>query len=81
MRTEKKTTQAVLMERLTGKLDYPIGVNHFAVLLHGWMRKHPKDAPTIQTLSARKRKDGFVWLSPREVTSLSAYAGYDLTTD
>ena len=81
MSKEKKISQAVLIERLSKKLRYPIGVNHFAVLMSGWMKKRPEQAPDVATLRVRKNRDGHVWLKPTEVADLSTYAGYDLTRD
>ena len=81
MRENKKISQAVLIERLSKKLHYPIGVNHFAVLMSGWMKKRPEQAPDVSTLRVRKNREGYVWLKPSEVADLSTYAGYDLTRD
>ena len=81
MRENKKISQAVLIERLGKKMHYPIGVNHFAVLMSGWMKKRPDQAPDVATLRVRKNRDGYVWLKLSEVADLSVYAGYDLTTD
>lgn len=60
-------------------LQYPFGRNHLAVLMHGWAKKHPEQAPSFAALSMRKRKDGFPWLNKRELTDLGRYAGYDIT--
>lgn len=81
MNENKKISQAVLIERLGKKIHYPIGVNHFAVLMHGWIKKRPEQAPDITTLRVRKNREGYVWLKPSEVADLSVYAGYDLTRD
>ena len=81
MRAENKISQAVLIERLGKRLNYPIGVNHFAVLMSGWMKKRPEQAPDVATLRVRKNREGYVWLKPSEVADLSVYAGYDLSTD
>ena len=81
MSTDKKISQSVLIERLGKKMQYPIGVNHFAVLMSGWIKKRPDQAPDISTLRVRKTRDGYVWLKPSEVADLSKYAGYDLTCD
>ena len=81
MNPEKKIAQAVLIERLGKRLNYPITNAHFAVLVHGWSRKHPEQAPLFATLRNRKKREGYLWFSPNEVRNLSAYAGYDLTHD
>ena len=81
MKAENKISQAVLIERLGNKMHYPIRVNHFAVLMSGWMKKRPDQAPDVATLRVRKNRDGYVWLKPSEVADLSTYAGYDLTAD
>lgn len=81
MKAEKKIPQAVLIERLSKKMNYPIGVNHFAVLLHGWMKRRPMEAPDVTTLRVRKNREHYLWFNPREVADLSKYAGYDLTRD
>ena len=81
MNNEKKIAQAVLIERLGKRLNYPITRAHFAVLVHGWSRKHPEQAPLFATLRIRKKREGYLWFSPSEVQNLSAYAGYDLTED
>ena len=81
MKKENKISQAVLIERLGNKMRYPIRENHFAVLMSGWMKKKPDQAPDVATLRVRKNRDGYVWLKPSEVADLSTYAGYDLTAD
>lgn len=81
MKDEKKIPQAVLIERLSKKMNYPIRVNHFAVLVHGWMKRRPREAPDVTTLRVRRNRSGYLWFNPREVEDLSAYAGYDLTRD
>ena len=78
MKQDKKIYQSELISRLRRALKYPIGVNHFAVLMHGWMKKHPDTAPNVHTLFVRKRTDGELWLRAEEVDDLSSYAGYDL---
>jgi len=78
MKEEKKIPLTEIAKRLGRAMHYPIGMNHVAVLMHGWAKKHPEQAPTFSTLSMRKKKDGFAWLKPEEIVFLSAYAGYDL---
>ena len=81
MKENNKITQDVLIERLGKRLDYPVTNAHFAVLVHGWAKKHPEQAPSIHTRIARKRVSGELWFTLGEVIRLSAYAGYDLTKD
>ena len=79
MKTEKKLALSVLLERLSKAMVYPLGMNHLAVLLHGWMKRRPDEAPTVATMRVRKQRDGFAWLTPKETADFSRYAGYDLT--
>lgn len=79
MRADNKISQAELIRRLSRQMNYPIEVKHFAVLMHGWMRRRPELAPDVHTLFMRKKNNGYVWLTAEETASLSAYAGYDLT--
>ena len=81
MTQDNKTPLTTLCERLTRHVGVPIGRNHLAVLMHGWTKKHPEQAPDFHRLSMRKKNDGFAWLNPRELRFLSNYAGYDLTHD
>ena len=81
MNNDKKIAQDVLIERLGKRLNYPVTRAHFAVLVHGWSRKHPDQAPLFATLRYRKKREGYLWFNPTEVQDLSAYAGYDLTQD
>ena len=81
MKVENKIPQILLIERLSKRLNYPITNAHFAVLMHGWTKKRPDQAPPFSTLAMRKKKDGFTWLTTREVEDLSRYAGYDLSYD
>ena len=81
MKPENKISQDLLIRRLSQRMNYPIGINHFAVLIHGWMRRKPMEAPDVTTLRVRKNRDHYLWFTPREVEALSAYAGYDLTRD
>lgn len=74
-----KIPLTTVAERLGRAMDYTIGMNHLAVLIHGWGKRHPDEAPTFSTLSMRKKKDGEAWLSRRELSDLSRYAGYDLS--
>ena len=78
MKKEKKIPMTSLVERLGVALEYPIGMNHLAVLIHGWTKNHPEQAPTYATLRIRKHRDGFAWLKADEVQNLSKYAGYKL---
>ena len=81
MKSDKKIPLTTLVLRLGTAMNYPIGMNHLAVLIHGWMKRHPDQAPLFSTLSMRKRKDGYPWLTEKETAFLSRYAGYDLTKD
>ena len=81
MRQTNKIPLTTLLERLSTAMNYPLGMNHLAVLIHGWMKKHPEQAPLFSTLSMRKRKDGYPWLNEQETRFFSEYAGYDLTKD
>ena len=79
MKTSNKIPLTELAMRLGKRMNYPIGMNHLAVLIHGWRKKRPREAPEFHVLSVRKRRDGYVWLTPRETADLSRYAGYDLS--
>ena len=81
MKADKKIPFTTLIERLEKALNYPVGMNHLAILIHGWSKRHPEQAPLFSTLSMRKRKDGYPWLTETETHFLSRYAGYDLTKD
>ena len=78
---DQKIPQSVLIQRLAKRLNYPVTIAHFAVLMHGWAKQHPEQAPLVGTLRMRKHNDGFLWFKPPEVADLSLYAGYDLTSD
>ena len=79
MRQTNKIPLTTLLERLSTAMNYPLGMNHLAVLIHGWMKKRPLEAPTVTTMRVRKKREGFAWLSPSETADFSRYAGYDLT--
>ena len=81
MKQEKKIPMTVLIERLGKRLHYPVTYAHFGVLMHGWGKHRPDEAPEFSTLRYRKRRDGFLWFTAQEVVNLSRYAGYDLTSD
>ena len=68
-----------IAERLGKAMNYTIGMNHMAVLIHGWQKHRPDEATTFEVLRSRKQRDGFAWLDTDEVQKLSHYAGYDLT--
>ena len=76
---KEKIPLTEVTERLGRRLNYHVGMNHLAVLIHGWRKKHPDQAPSFEALRQRKIKDGWPWLTPAETAFLSAYAGYDLT--
>ena len=81
MKQSKKIPLDILIERLGKRLDYPVTNAHLAVLIHGWHKKHPDQAPCFETLRIRKKRDGVTWFTQQEVRDLSDYAGYDLTSD
>ena len=78
---EEKIAFETLVKRLGKALNYPIGMNHLAVMMHGWRKKCPKEVPNYSTLYMRKKDDGFPWLNEIETLDFSAYVGYDLTGD
>ena len=79
MRKSLKIPLSEVCKRLGKAMNYTVGMNHIAILMHGWQKRRPDEAPTFSTLSMRKKNDGEAWLSQRELTALSSYAGYDLT--
>ena len=81
MKDEKKIPASTLIKRLSQRLHYPVTNAHLAVLVHGWSKKHPTQAPLFSTLRVRKKREGYLWFNPQEVRDLSVYAGYDLTED
>ena len=76
-----KIPLTTITERLGRALNHSIGMNHMAVLMHGWRKHRPHEAPSFSTLAMRKKNDGFPWLTSYEAEDLSRYAGYDLTQD
>ena len=78
MKEEKKIPLTSIAEALGKAMDYPIGMNHLAVLMHVWMKRHPDEAPTFSTLRMRKKKDGYPWLRSEELALLERYAGYPI---
>jgi len=78
MHKTRKIPFSVLVERLSAQVGAPLGMNHLAVLMHGWRKKYPGQAPEFHTLRMRKVKDGFPWLSYSEALLLEQYAGYKL---
>ena len=76
---KEKIPLSTVGERLSRRLNYPVGMNHLAVLIHGWRKKHPDQAPNFSTLYERKKNDGYAWLTPLETAFLGHYAGYDLS--
>ena len=79
MKTTTKIPMTEVCKRLSRAINAPVGMNHLAVLMHGWTKKHPDEAPAFSTLSMRKKKDGYAWLKPPELQFLGRYAGYDLS--
>ena len=78
MREEKKISLEVVLERLQVAGNYPFGMNHLAVLIHCWRKRHPDEAPSHSVLYERKKADGFAWFTPYELQAFSRYEGYDL---
>ena len=81
MKDAGKIPITTVLERLSKAVHYPLGMNHFAVLMHGWEKKHPDQAPPYHTLFQRKRLAGCTWLTRQEVADLGRYAGYNLLDD
>ena len=78
MKAENKIPLTDLALRLGQRLNYPIGMNHLAVLIHCWRKRHPDEAPSHSVLHERKKADGFAWFTPYELQAFSRYEGYDL---
>ena len=79
MKQEKKIPLTDIVERFRKATKYDFQMNHLAVLVHGWRKKHPDQAPSVSALFERKKTDGFAWLSSSEAAFLGAYAGYPIT--
>ena len=79
MREEKKISFWEITRRLSEVTGYTYTIGNIAVLMHGWTKKHPEQAPGVARLRVRKLRDGYGWLNPSELAHFSAYVGYDLT--
>ena len=71
-----KIPLSLVAKRLNRALNADVGLAGLNILLHGWMRKGYANSATLRV---RNRRDGYRWLSPAELDSFSAYAGYDLS--
>ena len=78
MKEEKKIPLTSIAEALGKAMNYPIGMNHLAVLMHVWMKRRPDEAPCFGTLRIRKQRDGYAWLKSEELALLERYAGYPI---
>ena len=78
MKQQNKIFFSTIMQRLSQQVGFEVRPNRLAVLIHGWMKKHPEQAPSYNTLFARKKKDGQPWLSRQETDNLARYAGYQI---
>lgn len=76
MNDETKIPLAVIAQRLNDVLNTNVGLHGLNTLLFGWIRKGYLSSATLRV---RNRRDGYRWLSVRELKSFSSYAGYDLT--
>lgn len=78
MNNETKIPLSVITQRLNTALDSNVGLHGLNTLLFGWIRKGHLSAATLRV---RNMRDGYRWLTIRELISFSKYAGYDLTQD
>ena len=78
MKQERKIPFTVICQRLSKAIKAPVGMNHLAILMHGWHKRHPDEAPPFGTLRMRKKKDGYPWLTTQEAQLLGVYAGYKI---
>ena len=79
MKQNKKISFKEIVRRLGDAADYTYTIGDIAVLMHGWTKKHPEQAPGVAKLRVRRMRDGYGWLSPSELAHFSVYVGYDLT--
>jgi len=76
MNEETKIPLTVIAQRLNDAMNTDVGLHGLDTLLFGWIKRgNLSDA----TLRVRNQRDGYRWLSVRELKSFSRYAGYDLT--
>lgn len=76
---DEKIPLTTLCARLERAIHCPVGMQGLKTLLYGWRCKYGRI--DVFTLSSRRNACGFMYLTPGEVDSLSAYAGYDLSHD
>ena len=76
MNDETKIPLTVIAQRLNAALNANVGLQGLNTLLFGWIRKGYLSSATLRV---RNQRDGYRWLSIRELKSFSGYAGYDLT--
>ena len=80
MKQNKKISFREIAVRLGEAADYTYTLDDVAILMYGWTKKHPDQAPGVQKLNVRRHRNGFRWLNPSELAHFSAYVGYDLTS-
>lgn len=79
MKKEYKVTVQTLTERLSQVKVWPYTTKQLRDLIDCWV-KHPRyKSPGRSTLTARIKKDGYLWLKDSELNSFSQYCGSDLT--
>lgn len=76
MNDETKIPLTVIVQRLNDALNTEVGLQGLNTLLFGWIKKGYLNSATLRV---RNQRDGYRWLSIRELKSFSHYAGYDLT--
>ena len=76
MNDETKIPLTVIVQRLNDALNTDVGLQGLNTLLFGWIKKGYLNSATLRV---RNQRDGYRWLSIRELKSFSHYAGYDLT--
>ena len=76
MNDETKNPLTVIVQRLNDALNTDVGLQGLNTLLFGWIKKGYLNSATLRV---RNQRDGYRWLSIRELKSFSHYAGYDLT--
>ncbi len=75
-----KIPLSVVCKRLAKATEYDFRMNHLAVLIHCWRKRHPDEAPDVHTLCQRKKKSSEAWLTRDEIVHLGEYAGYDISS-
>lgn len=79
MKAKNKITVQTLTERLSQAEVWPYTTNQLRDLIDCWVRHPEYKSPARSTLTARIKKDGYLWLKKSELHSFSQYCGYDLT--